>query len=1145
MRIRRRQEDATARSPRLFLRVLLSVLLALLIILPFGGEALAGEARVALLSDAFSPDYTGRAQLISGLLARHDVKTTTLSGADLSDEKLFNSRRFDCLVLPDARYFPALAVGNVLAFLRSGGDLVVIGGPLFEKLLYSAQGRWHTSNDILATIRPEKTVVDFSRLKSEAWQHNTSNPEVNSRFRLRGGVKGERGTWAEYRCESVPAWDTYRLALPKGIFPKEHSIVCFRACGDKNTTSLSLEVQEEDGSRWIAVVPLEEAVREYALGVEEFKFWADGAPPGRGGRNDRLNLARARLLVVGLARSHNVLPQGPLSFRLSSIGSARPPVLAEPASIPVLETLYPWYKTYRTNAIVRIAADFGWPFPLPMMKVAEAEVVCPFWRGRGLGAANRSPYRWIPILNGYDGKERFRGTVASLTLNYDGQFANSHWLQIGLWDLPVISELGDNLGVLMADAIQKMHRNIFFRCGGADRASYFEGHEITIGWTLNSSPPASYEVMVTVSNAEGARKYAPTFSRSVRLSGDTSGRLSWKPQTGEDPRYWVAIALRDNRGEVMDMINHEFTVLEAHPGTSEQIVKVEGSNFVLKGKRWYPHGMNYWPSNWGGRESNEFWGHWLSPAMYDPVVVERDLAFAKGLGMNSLSIQLNGPDQAPAVNDFLFRCRRHGIYVNLFLSGGHPLQPNVRLLTNLLSEGRFAGNPAIWGYDIAWEPHIGEEGQRRRYDADWSQWIEEQYGSIESAEKDWKFELRKENGGITTPSRNQILTSGPGNVMVAVYRRFLDDLISRGYRRVTAAIREVDPTHLIGVRTGYGGTGEMGIDPRMPFDLLSGAKHLDLISPEGYGLPPNWESARTRGFTTLYGRYAGNGKPVFWAEFGQSVHPSYGEAAFTRQKNIYENMYRLVLDSFAQGSAGWWFPGGYRLGEHSDYGIFSPDMAPRASAETLARFAPLVTGQGAMPEPDAWITIDRDLHPRGYSQIRRRHEEEYLKLRKQGKAVALRTAATGTTSANVPDAAVGNVPYTGANPHKYLNAEFNGVRLQVGDGDWIEIHKGREVTVPRGQPVQLRVSVGNTGEPTWLAPRRTPISKGDVFLLCEVEGRSAMRFPIPKNTARYEDIELPNVAIPALRDAARICLRMQAVQKASFGEKFTFTVSPE
>ena len=72
--------------------------------------------------------------------------------------------------------------------------------------------------------------------------------------------------------------------------------------------------------------------------------------------------------------------------------------------------------------------------------------------------------------------------------------------------------------------------------------------------------------------------------------------------------------------------------------------------------------------------------------------------------------------------------------------------------------------------------------------------------------------------------------------MVAAYRRFADDLIGRGYGEVARFVRSIDPNHLLGARTGFGGTGQAWPVPMMPFDLASGAAHLDFTSPEGYAL---------------------------------------------------------------------------------------------------------------------------------------------------------------------------------------------------------------------------------------------------------------------------------------------------------------------
>src|SRR5205807_530278 len=150
-------------------------------------------------------------------------------------------------------------------------------------------------------------------------------------------------------------------------------------------------------------------------------------------------------------------------------------------------------------------------------------------------------------------------------------------------------------------------------------------------------------------------------------------------------------------------------------------------------------------------------------------------------------------------------------------------------------------------------------------------------------------------------------------------------------------------------------------------DLLSGAYHLDFISPEGYALQGDWPTFRGGGLTTAYARWAGNGKPVFWAEFGQSVYPDTTPDKIAAQAAYYDKTYRLIVDSGANGSAAWWFPGGLRLDENSDYGVIGPEGTPRSAALRLQQHARLeLPGAKIVPKPSTWITVDRDADARGY-----------------------------------------------------------------------------------------------------------------------------------------------------------------------------------
>jgi hypothetical protein len=522
-------------------------------------EEVASGPRVAILNEPFSTDYADRIETICDPIVWASLRTTFVSVDELADERVFSADSFDCLVLPDAALFPANAIPNFLRFLRSGGDLVVIGGPIFDKLLYRAEGRWQTREEILRSLRSEAIALDLSKVTTQDWQRATSNPEVESNFIIKKPA-GDGEPFAEFWVKELPGWDTYRIKLPPNAFPEGHSLVCFRASGDANTPNMALEIQEKDGSRWFAVVPLQQETRSYALPVDEFKFWQHGSPPNRGKQGDRLNLSNAEHIIIGLARSHNSLPEkGPFSFRLSSIGSAKSPFPDE-INIPVLETLYPWYKTYTTKAADElrvVAADFG--FSTKRFGVQRVKTLCPFWRSRGLGCRNPSAYRWIPLIYGYDNISGRGGVAGSLTLNFDGEFANSHWLQIGLLELPSLKSLAQ-VSHLIADQVKKVHGNILLRAGGVDRASYFEGELVTLGYVLNATPPPSWRTRAYVQEPPGPM--IREVLKSAEFRGKLEGSVTWRAITRysltgraitrHSPRYEATVELLDDRDRIVD-----------------------------------------------------------------------------------------------------------------------------------------------------------------------------------------------------------------------------------------------------------------------------------------------------------------------------------------------------------------------------------------------------------------------------------------------------------------------------------------------------------------------------------------------------------------------------------------------------------------
>jgi len=1075
----------------------------------------------------------------------------------LAGDGLSADRRYDLLIIPRCDVFPAKAVAPLLQYLKSGGRMLLIGGRPLSKLVVRHNDSWLTEEDIQKwrdNIPTEKLVVSFSDKETTLWRRASGSPANPTRISIE--PSGHEGVGGALRADvaKFENWDTVSRAIEQPFPDDPRALTCFWARGSKDTPELSMEWVEKDGSRWIAVVGLSTQWRHYALPPERFAYWRDNPSKGRGGYGDCFNPRQARRLAVGLSRSHTPgVENGNHTYWLADIGWSHDRVSARiEATPPNLEILSPWYKTSSINRAKYLRAVVQDVWPSSELSPGPIQVVSPIARTTGVGLAASRTYRWIPWVMVFDDSNEERGTVASILVCCSGKYADSAWGFIGIPDMAYLRERRTDILRWIEAMSQFLLRGVFLTQGGAEQCCYFEDEPWSLQAEIANRSDVTTEPTIAMS-VFGADKAAgppplvfsvPGFSvkvppRQSRSVGPFS--LAKPPPHG---LYHVATFIFSKEFGITDVIQQTVRVLPRdRKPDPKRLVRVRSGNFELDGKPWVPFGINFWPLSVTGSEDME----WRLPGNYDPERVQRDLERVRAHGMNVVCIQLHSEEQARPTMDFLERCRALDLRAFVFLPGGNPLNSDLELLGKLIRAAHLAETDAVFAYDVAWEPLVGEEAQRKRLDERWREWIVERYGGIENAEKDWRIAApRDEKGRVTGPSNKQVLNDGPHRVMVAAYRRFLDDAISQGYGQVVRAIRNVDPNHLIGVRSGYGGTGSPWADAKMPFDLASGAKHLDFISPEGYGHGPSWETVRNAGLTTLYGRMVSGGKPVWWAEYGMSVYPDSNDPKLAKQGELYANFARMFVESRANGGAGWWFPGGYRINEDSDFGIFNPDGSARPAALANREWSERVAAIRA-PEAkaDVVIKVDRDLHPRGYSQIRARHEKEYLAAVEAGKSVALATDATDSNSDDVPLVAVGNRPCNGNNPPKYLNAEFEQFWLKMGDSQWHEIQNGERVKA--GQIGNLRhvrilgrAKVANTGQAAWLTPKDPRASKGGaVYLVSTRRSELTLRVPLTTETPPLGDCLFDEFEI--VRDLEKDCmmeLEIEAAGRARFGQHF-------
>lgn len=1060
------------------------------------------QQRIAVLGGMPPLVAPTRANELLAALQKAHLPATILPPQNLADPTQFNAEKFDLLILPNAAYLPGNAETNLLQFLQHHGRLLCIGGPAFIHEVFLKNGRWSPRHELLQNTQGHP-IFDFQNADPSSWNRAADTPNTQVTV-----VKepSPHGTALLFQFENYRNWANLTApAFATSPFKPGENLTLFWAKGAPNTNALVMEWVERDGSRWITAVPLTTHWQRYVLLPSAFRFWEGGQ--GRGGHGDLFHPQNAMLWRIGLANSHAPMPAGNHQFWIADLEVGASPYAVETAP-PDLPTLCPDYRGYETS-------QGEWR---------------PVIRERGLGLADQGrPGRLV--------------LPAGIT-NLNEELDNSRWLYVPLQG-PYMGTCWGGIALAphqslpsqeaLRDMVLRLLQPAYIAYGGVDEASYPFQTPVVIGaklisnsaqpqtlrlrWHVESlshsiSPPIVRDFMTTVSLEPYQQTLSPTYTLTDLPAGE----------------YRVTITLQTDRpaSGILDRLQEPFRVLPMKTRTASlsHFVRVEGGEFVLDGKPWRPVGVNFWPSWIAGQRVDRYQHGWLSPDEYDPVLVQQDLDICHRLGFNVVSVQYTRPDEAPALNDFLIRCRNLGIKANVFLAYAHPLYFDPEALKKLLDAANLRGNDTVFAFDVAWEPHMGDYNQRKAWDPQWQQWIKEQYGSLTHAEEMWGMKApRDAEGNVTGPSDQQLSQDGPWRIFVAAYRRFLDDLISRGYAKVVQFLRPYGP--LIGARSGYGGNGSPYVAGVAPFDLVSGAAHLDFISPEGYALDGDWPTFRGGGFTAAYARWAGNGKPVFWAEFGRSVLPA-NPQHLEEQRSYYDKMCRLILDTGSNGTAAWWFPGGLRIDENSDFGIISPDGTPRPAALRLSQLAIAELPKAVIdPKPTTWLEIDRDKDARGYAGLYAHFLPLYAQLREQGEMPGVRTRGTNTTTATVPLTAVGDLPLKGMEPLQFVNGEI----LPIG-------------TDAKGFPQRFLLT--NTGEAKWLAA-----GAGRVGLMVMSQGRLLGILPLTEDVPRYGQLQIDATQIEPLlspHPPASITLRLvlqdrsDASNRIPFGQAITLAI---
>ena len=1115
----------------------------------------SAQTTISVLDESFPGSEKTLAQQIVQTLKNQGFKAKSIDSSAL--EKI-PAQQSSVLVVPDCSSFPMPSGPAFFDFLSKGGRALFIGGPPFQKTVIKANGVWTELSILLAQTKTEKFFFDFSQEDVTQWKRATGNPQTESKLELSKEAPPGLNSSLKLSVPLFKKWDLFVSPTPKTGFPSDASLTTFWArARNPKTNKLSVEWEEADGSRWIAVVDLSTNWKRYTLLPIDFKTWPSSNKQ-RGKPGDLLRLTKIKHLKIGFADSHtHSIGEGPHEVFIAGLGPAAIPAeLPKMFEPPIIEMLWPEYKNYPLKEVsMAFAATPQLWLPSTFQLSGNFGVISPALREQGGYVWKKDCPRWVPLAWAGEKPGQKRGALGSLHFAGSKTAPDPAWGWIGVTNQRYLADNYKKIEPLIQAAVRGLTSPRLIQAGAED-FSYAEGKPIQM--LLRAENPTTkviraevrWSILSEKDKEVAALKNQPLEIPAASFASAKAYRTFEKLPAGF---YRARVELIID-GENVDAITQDFSIWQPRPAAkAEDFITAHDGQFWLGGKPWAPHSVNYYPLYVSGTEPEKYWEHWTHPTHYMPQYIEKDLEQIQSLGITAICCSIGNKTEEPALErariavfrDFLARCERRGLKVNFFLRGADFRIYEPDFSKRLIEQLELANFPTVWTYDIAWEPRFGDFKKRSSYDADWAKWIDQQYGSLKAAEQDWGVPAPRANGKPTSPSDRELTTEGPHQKLVAAYRRFADDFISQNYGRSVRMIHTLDPHHLIGVRSGYGGNGNENNDPQMPFDLLSGAKHLDYISPEGYGIKDEWKNFERDGFTTSYARWAGGGKPVYWAEFGIGGYPKTAQM-LALDGEFYENFLKMVFVTRAQGSAAWWWPGGYRVGEKSDYGIIDWDHTPRPAALAIQRWAPKFLVVPVPSTSSNSILIDRDLHPRGYSKILAKFQDRFAEALEQGTVLAVATEATGKSSLNVPLIAVGNTAYNGFNPPKYLNAEFNSVRLRVGEkGSWVELKDGDTISVKAGESLWLTASIDNTGEASWAGTSTAGGKPGAVFLAAGQRGGLSFAQPIGHNVARYADTELEAFSFsPGITKKESVTLAMQAKDRAWFGQRLSFKLKP-
>ena len=565
-------------------------------------------------------------------------------GDDLVRKGCLARETIDLLVVPTGSAWPADAADALVGYLSAGGSLFTCGGYAFDKPVYPkdtvatsatipGNGRWITHTKL--PYPAADTQIPLA--PASDWRPSTPPGKKASVV----DVSGPDGLPSvEVRSEGFHLWATAAMRLPKGALAGK-SLLSFRARAATGAKRLTLELDEQDGSRWQVHVPVTGDWTEYRFCPSDFANWHDSPAVGRGGPCDRLNFDAVTSVSFGPGpgEAADGLRMGVAFADLkagvdpSAALRARKPPQINTRTARIRDAIHPLPKqvnafdpSFELRQVARLA-------PAPALAGTDLPAFSRTGPCAGLAAiaqlgvnghgydANRCA--WHPILEAYAADGSDRGPAAAFVYHHSGTFAGSAWAIFGVDNVDLFPA-GDASAAAFARAVaQKLLDRFALNETTTSYACYRVGETARLRARVGNFGAKARRATVrfALSDEKGRALGMRTCAVTASAGENTSVEAEW-PVGPDAPDYVSFTAeLLDEKGRVIDREPGAFVVWSPSVVAAGPKLTQVGSRFALDGR----------PGFWMGAQT--YWGQTRPTVARSPMSFDRDFRQMRAMGL--------------------------------------------------------------------------------------------------------------------------------------------------------------------------------------------------------------------------------------------------------------------------------------------------------------------------------------------------------------------------------------------------------------------------------------------------------------------------------------------------------------------------------